>query len=140
MQLFINIFMNYLTNYYKNLCEQLQEKIGILEMQLNEAGVKKTMKTKDPALLRKEIIKGKQRRERTQQEMQNLDVSGTMQQYGASSKEAGQKAMQQEILHAKIGELDKSLNDLESSLEDVTQPDVDAFNVIYPSHVTPSQY
>jgi hypothetical protein len=34
MQLFINNFMNYLTNYYKNLCEQLQEKINILEAQI----------------------------------------------------------------------------------------------------------
>jgi hypothetical protein len=29
--------MNYLTNYYKNLCEQLQEKINILETQLRES-------------------------------------------------------------------------------------------------------
>lgn len=29
--------MNYLTNYYKNLSEQLQEKINILEKQINEA-------------------------------------------------------------------------------------------------------
>jgi hypothetical protein len=28
--------MNYLTNYYRNLCEQLQEKLNILEAQLNE--------------------------------------------------------------------------------------------------------
>jgi len=28
--------MNYLTNYYRNLCEQLQEKLNILEGQLNE--------------------------------------------------------------------------------------------------------
>lgn len=132
--------MNYLTNYYKNICEQLQEKINILEMQLNEAGVKKALKTKDPVLLRKEIMKGEQRRERSQQDMKNLDVSGTMQQYGASSTEAAQKSVQQQMLHKKIGELDKSLNELESSLDDATQPDVDAFNVIYPSHVTPSQY
>ena len=31
IKLFINILMDYLTNYYKNLCEQLQEKINILE-------------------------------------------------------------------------------------------------------------
>jgi hypothetical protein len=29
--------MNYLTNYYKNLCEQLQEKLNILEAQYNKA-------------------------------------------------------------------------------------------------------
>jgi hypothetical protein len=28
--------MDYLTNYYRNLCEQLQEKLNILEAQLNE--------------------------------------------------------------------------------------------------------
>lgn len=28
--------MDYLTNYYKNLCEQLQEKLNILEAQINE--------------------------------------------------------------------------------------------------------
>ena len=28
--------MNYLTNYYRNLCEQLQEKLNILEAQINE--------------------------------------------------------------------------------------------------------
>lgn len=28
--------MNYLTNYYRNLCEQLQEKLNVLEAQLNE--------------------------------------------------------------------------------------------------------
>lgn len=30
--------MDYLTNYYKNICEQLQEKLNILEAQLNEYG------------------------------------------------------------------------------------------------------
>ena len=29
--------MDYLTNYYKNLCEQLQEKLNILEAQIREA-------------------------------------------------------------------------------------------------------
>ena len=28
--------MNYLTNYYKNLCEQLENKVNFLKMQLNE--------------------------------------------------------------------------------------------------------
>ena len=32
--------MNYLTNYYKNLCEQLQEKLNILEKQINEANIR----------------------------------------------------------------------------------------------------
>lgn len=33
--------MNYLTNYYKNLAEQLQEKLNILEAQLNEVKITK---------------------------------------------------------------------------------------------------
>jgi hypothetical protein len=41
MQIFINNFMEYLTQYYKNLCEQLQERINLLE-----AKVKKKKKAK----------------------------------------------------------------------------------------------
>jgi serine phosphatase RsbU (regulator of sigma subunit) len=51
--------MNYLTNYYKNLCEQLQEKINILE-----AGLQQAMKTGEPALMSKELSKAKARKER----------------------------------------------------------------------------
>jgi hypothetical protein len=51
--------MNYLTNYYKNLCEQLQEKINILE-----AGLQQAMKTGEPELMKKEFLKGKARKER----------------------------------------------------------------------------
>jgi hypothetical protein len=107
--------MDYLTKYYKHLCEQLQEKLNIIEMQLNEAGVKKALQTKDPVLLRKEILKGEERRKRTQQEMEDLDVSGVMQEYGASAPEVGPKAMQQEILYGKIKEIDKNLDALEKS-------------------------
>lgn len=39
--------MNYLTNYYKNLAEQLEQRINILELQLNEA-MKKAKKKLDP--------------------------------------------------------------------------------------------
>ena len=31
--------MNYLTNYYKNLCEQLQEKVNILEAQIKQNNI-----------------------------------------------------------------------------------------------------
>jgi hypothetical protein len=51
--------MNYLTNYYKNLCEQLQEKINILE-----AGLQQAMKTGEPETMKKEFLKGKARKER----------------------------------------------------------------------------
>jgi hypothetical protein len=36
MQIFINNFMNYLTNYYRNLSEQLQERVNILEGELQK--------------------------------------------------------------------------------------------------------
>jgi hypothetical protein len=51
--------MNYLTNYYKNLCEQLQERIDLLE-----AGLKKALETGEPELMQKEFLKGKARVER----------------------------------------------------------------------------
>ena len=51
--------MDYLSNYYKNLCEQLQEKINILE-----AGLQQAMKTGEPELMKKEFLKGKARKER----------------------------------------------------------------------------
>jgi hypothetical protein len=59
IEIFINNGMNYLTNYYKNLCEQLQEKINILE-----AGLQQAMKTGEPETMKKEFLKGKARKER----------------------------------------------------------------------------
>jgi hypothetical protein len=44
--------MDYLTNYYKNLCEQLQEKVNLLE-----AGLKAAMKSGDPTKLKQEAIR-----------------------------------------------------------------------------------
>jgi len=49
--------MNYLTQYYKNLSEQLQSKVNELQSLLNESGLKRALKSGDPALLRKELIK-----------------------------------------------------------------------------------
>lgn len=48
--------MNYLTNYYKNLCEELEQRIQLLE-----AGLKKALKTEDPELIKKEKLKQKTR-------------------------------------------------------------------------------
>lgn len=44
--------MNYLTNYYKNLCEQLQEKINILE-----AGYAKAIRSGDREKMEKELAR-----------------------------------------------------------------------------------
>ena len=40
--------MNYLTNYYRNLCEQLQEKLNILEAQINEYKYDPNKRMSDP--------------------------------------------------------------------------------------------
>jgi len=115
MEIFINNGMNYLTQYYKNICEQLQEKLNILEMQLNEAGLKKALTTNDPSLLRKEILKGEARRKRAQQEMEETDISGAMETYGASSEEAARALGRQNLLQRKIEKLDINLDTLENA-------------------------
>ena len=48
--------MNYLTNYYKNLCEQLQNQVNLLE-----AGLNKALKTGKAELMKKELIKQRER-------------------------------------------------------------------------------
>lgn len=116
--------MNYLTNYYKNLCEQLEAQISILEMQLNEAGLKKALKRKDMQSLGKEIVKGYERRKRAQGEMEASDVSGAMQTYGASSQEAARAKAKQDMLQAKIGKIDLNLNALEDAELNNLSPNV----------------
>ena len=44
--------MNYLTNYYKNLCEQLQERINILE-----AGYAKAIRSGNREKMEKELAR-----------------------------------------------------------------------------------
>ena len=107
--------MNYLTNYYKNICEQLQEKIDILEMELNEAGVRGALRTENPQEVTKEILKGYERRKRLQKEMEGTDIAGSMQTYGASSQEAAKAKKQQDILQSRITQVDLNLNALEDA-------------------------
>lgn len=107
--------MNYLTNYYKNLCEQLQEKLNILETQLNESGVKQALRTENPQQVTKEILKGYARRKRAQNDMEAIDLAGTMQRHGASSKEAGRAKASQDKLETKIRNIDLNLNSLEDA-------------------------
>lgn len=54
--------MNYITNYYKNLCEQLQEKVNLLE-----AGLKAAMKSGDPTKLKQQAIRQGVRQQLKQQ-------------------------------------------------------------------------
>lgn len=116
--------MNYLTNYYKNLCEQLQEKITVLEAQLNEAGLKKALKTKDPELLKKEKMKAGERRERYFDAAIKANVTGAMQKYGASSPEAGIAGMEHEIRHQQAREMIQNINKLEDAEQRNLTPNV----------------
>ena len=45
--------MDYLTNYYKTLCEQLQEKLNLLE-----AGYQKALRSRNPEQMKKENMLG----------------------------------------------------------------------------------
>lgn len=111
--------MNYLTNYYKNLCEQLQAKINIIEMQLNEAGLKKALKTGDPELLRRAEATTSARRENylnmaieAGQKLRNAE-----RRYGAGSPETGPHALEAEIRHQQSREMISNLNKIEKAKE-----------------------
>lgn len=54
--------MNYLTNYYKNLCEQLQERINILE-----AGYSEAIRSGNKEKMEKELLRQKARKELKQE-------------------------------------------------------------------------
>jgi len=112
--------MNYLTQYYKNLCEQLQEKINILEMQLNEAGLKTALKTKNPELLAKEEMKAGERRERYfgQAVEAGKKMQAAQRKYGASSPEAGKMAMQHELKHEQARKMISNLVKIEKASEE----------------------
>jgi len=148
--------MNYLTNYYKNLCEQLQEKIDLLE-----AGLKKAMKSGDPELLKKEGLKAGERWERAQ-EVARTEAGKSLQatrKFGATSKEAMVPAFKSEIARGKAERVMKNIIDIdqqldveapearkESSKKYVTQANLEKSGLAGPDeeeetmHVTPQQY
>lgn len=119
--------MDYLTNHYKNLCEQLQEKIKLLEVQLNEAGLKKALKTKNPQLLKKEKLKAGERRERYIGAAKKADILGTMRKYGASSEEAGIAGMEHELRHEQARRMIQNIIKIEDEEQNK-------------GYITPSQY
>jgi len=105
--------MDYLANYYKNRCEQLQEKVNLLE-----AGLALALRTKDPALLRKEQLKAQAREERGLQaiEAAGRRTSEAMQTYGASSNEAAVAYDQQNRAHTSRQQVLANLTDIERRL------------------------
>ena len=112
--------MDYLTVYYKNICEQLQEKIATIEMQLNEAGLKRALKTKKSKLLRKEELKGEARADRALEASREAGSkkSKAMVEYGASSPEVGPPAMEQERQYAKAQRIISNLAKIDRAREE----------------------
>lgn len=113
--------MDYLTNHYKNICEQLQQKINILEAQLNEAGLKKAMKSGSEEEMKKERARQKARKEGKQglaaraglraQQLQTSDL-GKSAAFQRKADAAHQSARE---LGANIEEIDMQL-DLDPTL------------------------
>lgn len=105
--------MDYLANYYKNLCEQLQEKVDLLE-----AGLKTALRTGDPALLRREQLKAQAREERGLQavEAAGRRTSQAMQTYGASSNEAAIAYDQQNRADTSRQQVISNITDIERRL------------------------
>lgn len=122
--------MNYLTNYYKNLCEQLQERINILE-----AGYAEAMRSGNPELAKKELLKRTER------------------QKGLKTKAAGLRQKAVEVQTKKpeaTGKFDIAASAAESSAEElqpgieqlghylgVEYPHISLPKINYTGHVTP---
>ena len=131
--------MDYMTKYYKNLCEQLQEKINLLE-----AGLKKAVKSGDPKLLAKEGIKAGERFNRLSQK--TGEKEHTEESEESEKKLYGAKGLMQNLLDIDQ-QLDSEAREIRkiSTKKYVTQSNIeksglrDPFNTNM-MHVTPSQY
>jgi hypothetical protein len=112
--------MDYLTNYYKNLCEQLQEKINLLE-----AGLKKA-KTGTAEEKQKELARQKARRELKLGLASRAGLrAGQLQ--GKDVQKSGKFQLMSDTAHQSARDLLGNIEELEAE----TNPT---------SHVTPSQY
>jgi hypothetical protein len=105
--------MDYLANYYKNLCEQLQEKVNLLE-----AGLALALRTGDSARLEREKLKAQAREERGLQavEAAGRRTSQAMQTYGASSNEAAIAYDQQNRADTSRQQVISNITDIERRL------------------------
>lgn len=82
---------------------------------LAEAGLKKALKTKKQKLLKKEEQKAEARWERTMGKATSADVAGTMQEYGASSPEAGRAKLKSDLAHESAGKLASNIEKLKKA-------------------------
>lgn len=146
--------MNYLTNYYKNLCEQLQEKVNILE-----AGLKQAIQSGDKEKMEKELARQKARKA-LKQEVAVKGLPPGMESYeelDPEVKKAGepgflQPALNQYAARESIRALSKNIEDIAMQLDfqhphgkrriKVSElPAESPFGTDKPTmHVTPQQY
>lgn len=82
---------------------------------LAEAGLKKALKTKKQKLLKKEEQKAEARWERTMDRAMSADVAGAMQEYGASSPEAGRAKLRSDLAHESAGKLASNIEKLKKA-------------------------
>jgi len=95
--------MKYQHIYYKNLCEQLQERIEILQKFLSEAGLRKAMRTGNKELLAKESMKQGERRKRKLAKVG--EMGREIFRYPASSDQAAIALRQQQTADISAGRL-----------------------------------
>ena len=109
--------MNYITNYYKNLCEQLQEKVNLLE-----AGLKAAMKSGDPTKLKQEAIR-QGARQKLKQELAGRANLRSQQLLKTNPNKAGIFASKGEEAAQSARELGANIEEIEMQLG-VENPEV----------------
>lgn len=134
--------MRYQHLYYKNLCEQLQERIQILQKFLSEAGLRKAMKTGNKELLAKESMKQGERRKRKLAKVG--EMGREIFRYPASSGEAAVALRKQQTANISAGRLGSNIEEIDMQL-DVMDPELrNRTSALYMQpptmHVTPQQY
>jgi hypothetical protein len=108
--------MNYLTNYYKNLCEDLEQRINILE-----SGLKRALKTKDYEALSKERAKAAHRIKRTEEHIKNLGTNMYRQANvrGWDDPTTRDIASQHAASHSSLGNIQSNLQDIEAEIDNI---------------------
>ena len=113
--------MKYQHIYYKNLCEQLQERIEILQKFLSEAGLRKAMRTGNKELLAKESMKQGERRKRKLAKVG--EMGREIFRYPAFSDQAAIALRQQQTADISAGRLGSNIEDIDMQL-DVMDPEL----------------
>jgi hypothetical protein len=108
--------MNYLTNYYKNLCEDLEQRINILE-----AGLKQALRSNNTQKINKEM-----RRQGNREDIAQGEYNEASQSYktSMSKKAAGRGEAKGDIVKSH----QKNYSKLKGKLDAVGQEDDDVNN------------